>query len=494
MVMRTIGRDKNLVAWLLHGFDTLRKITSFFSFSVFVLLFSCSKEELPTGAVFDKDIHCCKAFMNVLSEKYSDELLGITRAAVEAWNDGTTIYVTLQGNSTKCEGEVVYNQEDGGWTLYYDGILPNGDYSGIAYYIKGVYQTNCDVISFGAENPVYIDTDITCQRKNEGVWISVMLQPQTGRIRFTGVADKDIKVSGVWSYSAFDVTNKSLSESQSPIELQIGADGYTPYCYCSFPQASRTLSVAYDNYLFTTICEHPILDAAQAGYMELPTEVQHSGWEMSVISLPSVSDVSVSGIGTNSATFSSSIIDNGNATISECGFCYSTTVNPTIDDVRISYGSPTGNSFAKNITGLKENTTYHVRAYAINELGIAYSQDKQFTTVAITLPTLSTVTVNGKEGEGRADFSAVITSDGDGSVGECGFVYSTHDMPSITDSKLLSSSKPNLSSSVSNLTVGTRYYVRAFATNEKGTAYGQQVSFIAGGGKPGDDDIDRPIL
>ncbi len=430
--------------------------------------------------------------MNVLSERYSDE--STTRAAPEMWDDGATIYVTLQGNGTKCEGKVVYAQKDGSWTLYYDGILPNGEYSGTAYYIKGVSQANSSVLSFSAENPVYIDTGITCQRKTEGVWISVMLRPQTGRISFTGAAGNNIKVSGVWSYSAFDITSKNLSASQSPIALQIGADGYTPYCYCSFPQASRTLSVAYDNYLFTTICEHPILDAAQAGYMELPTEVQHSGWEMSVISLPSVSDVSVSGIGTNSATFSSFIIDNGNATINECGFCYSTTTNPTIDDVRISYGNPTGNSFAKSITGLKENTTYHVRAYAINELGIAYSHDKQFTTVAITLPTISIVTVNGKEGIGSADFSAVITSDGNGSVGECGFVYSTHDMPSTTDSKLLSSSKPNLSSSVSNLTVGTRYYVRAFATNEKGTAYGQQVSFIAGGGKPGDEDIDRPIL
>lgn len=482
--MKTTGQD-----------NMLRRITPFFLFLVLISFLSCSNEELTTEIVFDREdpqIHCCNAIMNVMSERYSDE--GTTRAAVEVWNDGTTIYVTLQGNGTKCEGKVVYAQKDGSWTLYYDGILPNGEYSGTAYYIQGVSQANSSVLSFSAENPVYIDTGITCQRKTEGVWISVMLRPQTGRIRFTGAAGKNIKVSGVWSYSAFDITNKSLSESHSPIAVQIGADGYTPYCYCSLPQASRTLSVAYDNYLFTTVCEHPILDAAQAGYMQLPTEEHHNGWEMSIISLPSISEVSISGIGTNSATFFSSIIDNGNATVSECGFCYSTTANPTIDDVRISYGSPTGNGFAKSISGLKENTTYHVRAYAINELGIAYSQDRQFTTVAITLPTLSTVTVNGKEGVGSVDFSAAITSDGNGSIEECGFVYSTHEMPTITDIKVLSSTKPNLSTTVNDLTVGIKYYVRAFATNEKGTAYGQQASFIAGGGKPGDDDINRPIL
>ena len=67
-------------------------------------------------------------------------------------------------------------------------------------------------------------------------------------------------------------------------------------------------------------------------------------------------------------------------------------------------------------------------------------------------------------------------------------------MPTLANNKVLSNSKPKLFYSVYNLTVGKRYYVRAFASNEKGTAYGQQVSFIAGGGKPGDDDINRPII
>lgn len=484
MVMKTTGQD-----------NMLRKITSFFLFIVLVSLFSCSNEELSNNNIFEKDnqqVNYCKVVMNILSEKYSDEIT--TRGVTETWDDGTTIYVTLQGNGVKCEGKVVYAQEDGTWILYYEGVLPNGDYSGTAYYIKGVPQANTNLLSFGAENAVFVDTNIICERKSEGVWITVKLHPQTGRIRFYGVANKSIKVSGVWSYSAFDVINRTLAESQSPITLQIGVDGSTPYCYCSFPQTSRTLSVAYDNYLFTTICEHPILDAGQAGYMELPTEEKHNGWEMSIISLPTISDVIVSGVGTKSATFSSSIVNNGNATISDCGFCYSTSANPTVEDVRISYGVPSSSEFAKSITGLKENTTYHVRAYAVNELGIAYSQDKQFTTVAITLPTLSSVSVSGKEGDGNTTFNAVLTSDGNGSVTECGFVYSTKELPTLADSKVVSSAKPNMTASVSNLTVGTRYYVRAFAINEKGTAYGQQVSFIAGGGKPGDDDINRPIL
>ena len=124
---------------------------------------------------------------------------------------------------------------------------------------------------------------------------------------------------------------------------------------------------------------------------------------------------------------------------------------------------------------------------------MAYSEDYPFTTVAIVLPTLSSVTIQSEE-DGSATFRAVVTSDGNGTVSECGFVYSTHEMPTLADTRLVSSDKESLTASVAFLPLGTRYYVRAFATNEKGTSYGAQSSFIAGGGRPGDDDINRPIL
>ena len=145
------------------------------------------------------------------------------------------------------------------------------------------------------------------------------------------------------------------------------------------------------------------------------------------------------------------------------------------------------------ISGLTDNTSYHVRAYAINQLGVAYSEDFQFTTVAIVPPSLSSVTINSQE-DGIATFKAVVTSAGNGTISESGFVYSTTEMPTLANSKLVSSDKESLTATTEKLTIGTRYYVRAYATNEKGTSYGKQASFIAGGGRPDDDDLNRPIL
>ncbi len=71
----------------------------------------------------------------------------------------------------------------------------------------------------------------------------------------------------------------------------------------------------------------------------------------------------------------------------ERGVCWSTSQNPTVSNSHTTNGSGTG-SFTSNITGLTENTTYYVRAYATDSKGTSYGEQKSFTT-------LQTFTVNG---------------------------------------------------------------------------------------------------
>ena len=61
------------------------------------------------------------------------------------------------------------------------------------------------------------------------------------------------------------------------------------------------------------------------------------------------------------------------------GVCWNTYGYPTIDDNKTNCGS--GNqSFVSELTGLKPVTTYYVRAYATNEAGTRYGEEKIFTT------------------------------------------------------------------------------------------------------------------
>jgi len=72
-----------------------------------------------------------------------------------------------------------------------------------------------------------------------------------------------------------------------------------------------------------------------------------------------------------------------------------------------------------------------------------------------------------------------ITSDGGAAVTARGVCWATTSTPTTANSKTTDGTGTgSFTSSLTNLSANTTYYVRAYATNSAGTAYGSQVSFI----------------
>ena len=91
------------------------------------------------------------------------------------------------------------------------------------------------------------------------------------------------------------------------------------------------------------------------------------------------------------------VISNGGASVTERGVVYSTSQNPTTVNTKVTSGSGVG-EFTCHLTGLQENTTYYIRAYATNDVGTAYGEQVSFTTKeqSSTEPGVTeTITVNG---------------------------------------------------------------------------------------------------
>ena len=66
-------------------------------------------------------------------------------------------------------------------------------------------------------------------------------------------------------------------------------------------------------------------------------------------------------------------------TVTERGFCWSRSHNPTISGSHLACGAGTG-VYSGNITGLKPDTPYYLRAYATNSVGTSYSDEVSFRT------------------------------------------------------------------------------------------------------------------
>ncbi len=98
--------------------------------------------------------------------------------------------------------------------------------------------------------------------------------------------------------------------------------------------------------------------------------------------LPTVTTSVVANITSTTATCGGNVTNQGASNVTERGVCWSTSQNPTVSNSHTTDGSGTG-SFTSNITGLTPNTTYYVRAYAINSKGTSYGEQKSFTTYYI---------------------------------------------------------------------------------------------------------------
>jgi uncharacterized protein (TIGR02145 family) len=123
---------------------------------------------------------------------------------------------------------------------------------------------------------------------------------------------------------------------------------------------------------------------------------------------------------------------------------------------------------------------YYVRAYATNSAGTGYGNQVSFTTSQIALATLTTTAITSIT-QTTAVSGGNITDDKGGSVTARGVCWSTATNPTTANNKTTDGT--GTGSFLSNLTglIGnTTYYVRAYATNSVGTAYGNEVSFKTG--------------
>jgi peptidoglycan/xylan/chitin deacetylase (PgdA/CDA1 family) len=196
--------------------------------------------------------------------------------------------------------------------------------------------------------------------------------------------------------------------------------------------------------------------------------------------LPALNTAAISSVTSSSASAGGNVSDDGGAPITERGVCWSTTSNPTVSNFKIVNGSG-GGSFTCSIIGLNSGTTYYVRAYAINSVGTVYGNEISFTTGTVTptetLPVLTTLACSLITSS-SASSGGNVSDDGNATVNSKGVCWSLSSNPTISDHKTVDGTgEGSFTSSITNLSANTLYYVRAYATNSAGTSYGNEQSF-----------------
>ena len=351
-------------------------------------------------------------------------------------------------NPTTASSHTTDGSGTGGYLSSITGLTAN-----TTYYVRA-YATNSAGTSYGNEKSFLTLTEITIPAVTTAPVINVTNNSATSGGTVTNDGGVSVVARGVcWSTSY----NPTIADPHTADGT--GTGGFVSQISSLLPNtfyrvrayATNSAGTAYGNQQTFSTLQNP--------------------------TLPTVSTIQALNITSTTATSGGTVNSDGGAPVTIRGVCYSTSPNPTLANSHTSDGTGTG-TFVSNLTGLTPNTLYYVKAYATNSVGTSYGNEITFTTLtSVTLATVTTAAASNITAN-TATSGGNVSSDGGTTVTVRGVCWSITTNPTTSGSHTTDGTGiGTFISNLTGLTASTLYYVRAYATNSVGTAYGNEVNF-----------------
>jgi hypothetical protein len=278
-----------------------------------------------------------------------------------------------------------------------------------------------------------------------------------------GILSTSIKVTGNILISNVPVLSKGFCLSKSPnptlidtVSINGQGLGVFNHTFANLLPDQTYFIRSYATYLSGTVYGNEIIFKTATGIPFLVTD-------------------SVYNIGQFTANVGGNALSGNGDTIIARGFCWSLTPTPTVNDFTTINGIGLG-VFSGSLSNLLRDTIYFIRAFATTNIGSGYGNEIIFRTQS-GIPSLSTDSIFNI-GESTANIKGNALSGNGATILSRGFCWSLTPNPTISNSKTVNGSSSGIfSGSLSNLLSDTIYYVRAYATTNVGTGYGNQISF-----------------
>lgn len=262
----------------------INKLTFGFLCAICMSMFvACSSQEDILDDIQKKEEanqpHTCELVLNVTKAGFDDEPQ--SRAA-SGWVNGDKIYLTFAVDNGTSYGDAVYN--NGSWTVnYYGSLTENATTKCTAVYFDNPEFKSSSVVTITENTGIYEDTNGSYIFSGETLSVTADLKPKTGRIRFAGTTNDEITLYGISHYTSYDCSNGKFATSLGALKSKVSS-GYTPYIYGYFSDTEHPrLNVITATSGYTRLLSTSIYQPGESGYMSIPSEDSHNGWQNSVI-------------------------------------------------------------------------------------------------------------------------------------------------------------------------------------------------------------------
>ncbi len=180
-------------------------------------------------------------------------------------------------------------------------------------------------------------------------------------------------------------------------------------------------------------------------------------------------------IGANYAKSGGEIMES-HEEIDQRGICWDTLSQPELNDYFTDDGSGDG-VYVSEMTGLKVQQVYYVRAYIIKGSDTVYGNERSFKTLIGNKPSAAASDATNITAT-TAVLHGNVVSSGDTPVTERGFCWKKGDYPSIEDDNILvGSGTGEFSAEINGLEQDAVYNFRSWARNAAGIDYSSNYSF-----------------
>jgi len=255
--------------------------------------------------------------------------------------------------------------------------------------------------SFGSNGFIYIDSDYFENYVGDIMYpLEGVYTPSSNYLKYTvnhtqrsDIQELLVTVNGanVWSNyplpknlpkdtGSFDTDTRNNLEIAIDLSLVSGLGNsiVTARCMDSVSSYNGTVTVCSVYYAGTEYASASV-----------PTSVTYNVYSSAKVAVtagaspPTVATLAVSNETPTGAMSGGNVTDDGGASVTQRGVCWSTSSSPTTNDSKTSNGSGTG-SFSSSLTGLTPGQAYYVRAYAVNSNGVGYGSDVGFSADCFT--------------------------------------------------------------------------------------------------------------